>query len=73
MLKKALFSIIYLTFAIAPGNAAAQEWQRIFDKPQLTAFVFLAGLFISISIWALLERQTIARRFRKILQAKAIG
>ena len=72
MLKKASFVILFLAAAMAPGVAAAQEWQRIFDKPQLAAFVFLAGLFISISIWAFLERQTIARRFRKILRAKAI-
>jgi len=72
MLKKALFLPLYLSLVLAPDNVAAQGWQRMFDNPQLALFVFLAGAFISVSIWAFLERQTIARRFRKILQAKAI-
>jgi hypothetical protein len=73
MVKKVSFLILFLFAGTPPAMAQAQEWQRIFDSPQLATFVILAGLFISISIWAFLERQTIARKFRKVLSAKAVG
>lgn len=52
--------------------ALAQDWQRFLERPQLTLFILLSGLFIGLAVWALLERQTLARRFRKILQSKTI-
>ena len=52
--------------------AAAQDLTRFFDNPQLASFILLAGFFISLSTWAILERQNIVRRFRKLVQAKTV-
>lgn len=65
--------ILGLALAAVPAvPAAAQAWQRLFEQPQLASFIFLSGLFISLTLWAVLERQAIARRFRKIVQTKSI-
>ncbi len=56
----------------SPTSAVAADFRDILERPDLIAFVLLAGLFISLSIWAVLERQVIARRFKKVLQAKGI-
>jgi len=59
-------------FMGAASPAFAYEFHEILEKPDLVFFVLLSGLFITFGIWAILERQVIARRFRKILHAKSI-
>ena len=52
--------------------ALALDFLEVLKRPDLVSFVVLSGFFITLGIWAVLERQVIARRFKKILQAKAI-
>lgn len=72
-MKKPFLSLLsagfYFTF-LSP--AFSQDFSTFFNDPQLAAFVFVAGVFISLGIWAVLERQNIVRRFRKLIQAKTV-
>lgn len=52
--------------------ALALDFLEVLEQPDLVFFVVLSGFFITLGIWAVLERQVVARRFKKILQAKAI-
>lgn len=76
MLKKQLFltTLLATLLAIAAVShpAMAQDWQSVFESPVRVLFILVVGFFISVSVWAILERQNIARRFHTILQAKAI-
>lgn len=74
MVKYLGISFGALGFALiaAPARAAPEDWLKVLDSPQLTTFILITGLFISLSVWAILERQVISRRFRKIINAKAI-
>ena len=58
--------------AISSSPAYAQDFTRILQNRQLAVFILFAGLLISLSIWAILDRQNIVRRFRKLVLAKTI-
>jgi signal transduction histidine kinase len=64
---------IFLVFLVlGTGPALAVEFLEILERPDLVTFTLLSGFFIALGIWAVLERLIIARRFKKVLEAKSI-